>query len=65
MLIAERAQRRDIGGLELRVVRHLGEDAGDATRGEQAFDGGEVADIGDEVVFRIARLLEETGRINV
>ena len=65
MLVAERAKRRDVRGLELRVIRHLGEHAGDGSRRQEAFDGGEVADVGDEVVLRVARLLEETGRVDV
>ena len=65
MAIAEGAQRRDVGRLQLRVVRQLGQDAGDVARGEEPLHRGEVAHVGDEVVRGVGGLLEQAGRIDV
>ncbi len=65
VLITEGAERRQVGGLELRVVRDLREDAGDVARREEPFDRGEVAHVGDEVMLRVARLLEEARGVDV
>ena len=65
MPVAEGAERRQVGGLELRVVRNFRQDAGDGAGREEPFDRGEVAHIGDEVMLGIAGLLEEPRGVDV
>jgi hypothetical protein len=65
VLIAEGTERRQVGGLELRVVRDLREDAGDGARRQETLDRGEVAHVGDEVMLGVARLLEETRGVDI
>jgi len=63
--IAKRAQRRQVGGLELRIIRRLREDARDVSPREEAPDLSEVGDVMDEPALDAGILLQQADRIDV
>ena len=63
--IAKRAQRTQVGGLELRIVRRLREDARDVSPREEAPDLSEVGDVMDEPALDAGILLQQADRIDV